>query len=55
MHLLQKEFIEKYLCWFAYGEPYVRYETMVEKMVMSTVSFSNVYEVEMIIVIIIVV
>jgi hypothetical protein len=29
------------------------YETMVEKMVMSTVSFSNVYEVEMIIVIII--
>jgi hypothetical protein len=45
MHLLQKEFIKKYLCWFAYGEPYVRYKTVVEMMVMSTFSFSNVYEV----------
>jgi hypothetical protein len=23
MHLLQKGFIEKYLCWYAHREPYV--------------------------------
>ena len=25
MHFLQKIFMKKYLCWFAYGEPYVPY------------------------------
>ena len=45
MHLLQKEFMEKYLCWFAYGEPYFPYETLVKMMVGSTSSFSNVHEV----------
>ena len=42
MYLLQKEFIEKYLCWFAHGEPCVPYETMVERTVWSTCSSSNV-------------
>jgi hypothetical protein len=32
MHLLQKGFMRKYLCWFAYEEPYFPYETMVERM-----------------------
>ena len=45
MHLLQKGFMDKYLCWFAHGEPYVPYETMVERMVGSTSSSSNVYRV----------
>jgi len=45
IHLLQKKkrFMEKYLCWFAYGEPYVPYETMVERIVGSTFSSRNVY------------
>jgi hypothetical protein len=29
MHFLQNRFIEKYVCWFAYGEPYVPYEIMI--------------------------
>jgi len=29
------------LSWFAYGEPYIPYETMVEMMVESISSFSN--------------
>ena len=29
MHLLQKGFIEKYLCWYAHGEPYVPHDTIV--------------------------
>jgi len=29
MHLLQKRLIEKYMCWYAYGEPYVPHDTMV--------------------------
>jgi hypothetical protein len=37
--------MDKYLCWFAHGEPYVPYETMVERMVGSTSSSSNVYRV----------
>jgi len=45
MHLLQKGFIEKYICWYAYGEPYIPQVTMVERMVGSTSSVSNVYEV----------
>jgi len=28
MHLLKKGFIEKYLFWYAHGEPYVPHETM---------------------------
>ena len=43
MHLLQNRFMEKYLCWFAHGEPYVHYKTIVERMVRSTSSFSNVH------------
>jgi len=43
MHLLQKSFIKKYLCWFVYGELYIPYETMLEKMVGLTSSFSNVH------------
>jgi len=43
MHLIQKRFMEKYLCWFAHGIPYIPYETMVEKMVGSISSSSNVY------------
>ena len=45
MNLLQKEFVEKYLYWFAHEKPYVSYETMVEKTVGSTFSSSNVHEV----------
>jgi hypothetical protein len=43
MYLLQKGFLKKYLCLFTYGEPYVPYETMIERMVRSTYSSSNVY------------
>ena len=45
MHLYKKGFMEKYLCRFAHREPYVPYETMVEKMVGSTSSYNNVHEV----------
>jgi hypothetical protein len=37
--------MEKYLCWFAHGEPYVPYETMIERMVGPTSNFSNVHRV----------
>jgi hypothetical protein len=37
--------MKRYLCWFAYGEPYVPYETIVERIVRSTSNSSNVYEV----------
>jgi len=37
--------MKRYLCWFAYGEPYVPYETIVERIVGSTSNSSNVYEV----------
>jgi hypothetical protein len=37
--------MKRYLCWFAYGEPYVPYETIVERIVESTFNSSNVYEV----------
>jgi hypothetical protein len=43
MHLLQKTFMEKYLCLFAYGEPYISYETMVERMIDSTFNSNNVH------------
>jgi hypothetical protein len=40
--LLQKRFMNKYLYWYAYGEPYVTYDTMVEMMIVSTSNSSNV-------------
>jgi hypothetical protein len=43
MHLLQKRFIEKYLCWFVHGELYIPYEIMLEKIVGSTSNSSNVH------------
>jgi hypothetical protein len=43
MHLLHKEFIEDYLCWYAHGELFVRNESMVERIVGSTFSASNVH------------
>ena len=43
IHLLQKRLMEKYLCWFAHGEPYVPYETMVERIVRLISSSSNVH------------
>jgi len=45
IHLLQKGFMEKYLCWFAHEEPYVPYKTMIEMIIESTSSSSNVDEV----------
>jgi len=37
------EFIEKYLCWYAYEkEPYVPHDTIVERMIGSTSKSSNV-------------
>jgi len=45
MHLLQKKIMEKYLCWFTHGEPYVTYEIIVKMMVGSNSSSRNVYEV----------
>ena len=35
--------MEKYFCWFSHGEPYVPYKNLVEMMVGSTFSFSNVH------------
>ena len=43
MHLLQKEFMERYMYWFTYEEPHVPYETMIENMIGSTSSSSNVH------------
>ena len=43
IHLLQKRFMEKYLYWYTHGEPYVPYDTMLEKIVRSIYSSSNVY------------
>jgi hypothetical protein len=43
IHLLQKGFMEKYLYWYAYGEPYVPHDTMVERMIGSTSTSSNVH------------
>jgi len=45
MHILQKEFIKRYMCWFTDRESYVPHETMIEKMVGSTSSSSNVHEI----------
>jgi hypothetical protein len=43
MHLLQKRFMEQYMYWYAHGEPYVPHKTIVEKMIGSTSSTSNVH------------
>jgi len=45
MHLLTKGFIEDYLCWYAHGELFVPNESMVERVVGSTSSASNMHEV----------
>ena len=37
--------MEKYLCWYTHEEPFVPHDTMVERMVGSTSSSSNVHEV----------
>jgi hypothetical protein len=33
MFYKKKKFIEKYMCWYAHGEPYIPHETMIERMV----------------------
>jgi hypothetical protein len=45
MHLLTKEFMQDYLCWYAHGELFVPNKSMVEKVVGSTSSASNMHEV----------
>ena len=42
MHLLHKEFIEDYQCWYAHGELFVHNKSMGERVVGSTFSASNV-------------
>jgi hypothetical protein len=37
--------MEKYLYWYTYGEPYVPHDTMIERMIGSTSSSSNLQEV----------
>jgi hypothetical protein len=43
MHLLHKGFIEDYMCWYAHEKLFFRNESMVERMVGSTSSASNVH------------
>jgi len=45
MHLLYKGFVKEYLYWHAHEEPFVPHETMVERMVGSTSSASNMHRV----------
>jgi hypothetical protein len=45
MHLLTKWFTKDYLCWYAHGELFVPNESMIERVVGSTFSGSNVHEV----------
>jgi len=45
MHLLTKGFMEDYLCWYAHEELFVPNKSMVERVVGSTSSASNVHEV----------
>jgi hypothetical protein len=45
MHLLTKGFMQDYLCWYAHGELFVPNESMVERVVGSTSSASNMHEV----------
>jgi hypothetical protein len=35
--------MEKYMCWYAHGEPFVPHETMVERMIETTYSASNMH------------
>jgi len=44
MHLLKKEFVEKYLCWYTHGESYIPYKTILEKMIDLIFSSSNIHE-----------
>jgi len=46
MHLLHKGFMEKNLCWYAYGVSFIPHATIIERMVVSTSSARNVHEVE---------
>jgi hypothetical protein len=43
MYFLQKGFMEQYLYWDAHEEPYISHETMVEMIVGSTSSASDVH------------
>ena len=43
MHLLQKGFMKKYLCWYAYREPYILHDTIIEMIIESTSNSSNVH------------
>jgi hypothetical protein len=43
MHLLTKGFIEDYLCWYAHGELFVPNESMIERVIGSASSASNVH------------
>ena len=43
MHLLTKGFMEDCLCWYAHGELFVPNESMVERVVGSTFSTSNMH------------
>jgi len=45
MHLITKGFMEDYLCWYAHRELFVPNESMLERVVGSTSSASNVHEV----------
>ena len=45
MHLPQKGFVKKYLCWYKRIEPYILHDTIIEMMIGSTSSSSNVHEV----------
>jgi len=40
---IKKRFMERYMCWFAYEESHAPYETMIENMIGSTSSSSNVH------------
>jgi hypothetical protein len=44
MHLLTQGFMEDYLCWYAHGKLFVPNESMVERVVESTFSASNMHE-----------
>jgi hypothetical protein len=43
MHLLQKGFMEKYMCWYANKEPYVPHDAMIKRMIESTSNANKVH------------
>jgi len=49
MHLLQKGFIKQYLYWYAYEEPYISHEVMIEMMVGQLLVLAKCMELKMII------